>query len=245
MPGLRNSKSAAGGPNRLGRTMLTFWRRLRLLIRELGWVGTLLFGVDRLLRRLRPQSGLVYYRFVAQPLAAQARLPEGRARHYVFRLVEAPDAALDALQRPASVLAARFAQGAQCLLATRAQALVGCIWFVRGSYREDEVRVDYHLPRDGSCVWDFDVFVAPTERLGFLFARQWDVFDALLRPQGVTHSISRINGFNRRSLASHHSLGAQDCGWALFVCLGGTQMMLSGVRPYVAVGGRPELSLRP
>jgi hypothetical protein len=155
------------------------------------------------------------------------------------------DPALAVLGRPSAVLAERFAQGAQCLLATREQALVGCIWCVRGVYREDEVRVDYVLPPTGDCVWDFDVFVAPGERLGFLFARQWDVFDAGLRAQGLRYSISRINAFNQRSLASHRALGARDCGWALFVCLGPAQLMLSDQAPYVALGGRPRLQIHP
>lgn len=225
--------------------MQTFWRRLRQLIRELGWPGAALYAADRLLRRLRPHDGLVYYRFLAQPLAGMARLPEGRGRCYAFRLLQGQDPALDALPRPPAVLDARFAQGAQCLLASRDQALAGCIWFVCGTYHEDEVRVDYVLPNDGSCIWDFDVFVAPPERLGFLFARQWDVLDALLRPRGVRHSLCRINGLNRHSLASHRHLGARDCGWALFVCLGGAQLMLSDLPPYVALGGRPQLAPRP
>ena len=74
---------------------------------------------------------------------------------------------------------------------------------------------------------------------------QWDVLDALLRPAGVRYSVSRINAFNPRSLASHRSLGASDCGWALFVCLGPAQAMVSGVWPHVAWGGRPRLHIGP
>jgi hypothetical protein len=187
----------------------------------------------------------VYYRFLSQPLQDKPRLPPGRGQQFAFRWLQAMDPALTVLGRPAPVLAERFAQGAQCLLATRAQALVGCIWCVRSVYREDEVRVDYVLPPAGDCVWDFDVFVAPLERLGYLFARQWDVFDAALWPQGVRYSISRINAFNQRSLASHRALGARDCGWALFVCLGAAQLMLSDQAPYVRLGGRPRLQIHP
>ena len=223
----------------------TLWHRLRFLVRELGAPAAALYGLDRLVRRLHAPSGLVFYRFFAQPLLAQARLPPGRGRHFAFRLLQSADPASLALGRPGAVIAQRFAQGAQCLLATRDGALVGCIWFVRGRYYEDEVRVDYVLPEGGHCVWDFDVFVAPSERLGFLFARQWDAFDALLRPEGVRYSVSRINAFNQRSVASHRSLGAADCGWALFVRLGPAQAMVSGVWPYVALGGRPRLHIGP
>ncbi len=127
------------------------------------------------------------------------------------------------------------------------ERLVGCIWFVREHYVEDEVRADYWLPTDGSCVWDFDVFVAESERLGFLFAKLCDTLDARLRAQGVTSTVSRINGFNQRSLASHRSLGAADCGWALFLRLGLLEVMLSSLRPHFRGGlrKRPALWLAP
>lgn len=211
-------------------------------MRERGWRAALLHGADRLLRCLHGSWGVVGYRFLAQPLRTQARVPARRAQAFAFRVLQSPEPALAALGRPDAVLAQRFAQGAQCLLGTRDGALAGCIWFVRQRYCEDEVRVDYLLPAD--CVWDFDVYVAAPERLGFLFARQWDALDALLRPQGLRHSLSRVNVQNRHSLASHRSLGARDVGWAVFVRLGARQLMLSSVSPYVALGGRPALRMR-
>lgn len=219
--------------------------RLKLLIRELGVIAAMLYAVDRLLRLASPHSKIVCYRLVAQPLRAQPRLEPNRGKAFNFRLLDKAEPVLAALDRPPEVIARRFAQGAQCLMATRNQALVGCIWFVRQAYLEDEVRVDYVLPPQGHCVWDFDVFVAPSERLGLLFAKQWDVFDALLLPSGVRYSVSRINAFNQRSLASHLRLGAHDCGWAVFLCLGPLQWMLSSVSPYVAWGGRPQLHIQP
>ncbi|MDP1999525.1 MAG: hypothetical protein Q8K22_08025 [Rhodoferax sp.] len=155
------------------------------------------------------------------------------------------DPVLDGLDRPESVLCDRFAQGAQCLLATKEGSVAGCIWFVRTAYSEDEVRVDYLLPLSGDCVWDFDVYVAEAQRLGYLFARQWDAFDALLQPQGVRYTVSRINAFNQRSMASHESMGAHGCGRALFICLGRWQVMVSDRRPYLALGGRPKLHIGP
>lgn len=218
-------------------------RRIKLLIRELGLWTTVAYFVDRLLRHINRNSGLYYYHFVAQPLAEHPRLPLTRGRGFSFRLLLAHDPVLDALARPLEVLRQRFVQGAQCQVATRNDSLVGCIWFVRGVYAEDEVRVDYLLPQDGSCVWDFDVYVADSERLGFLFAKQWDVFDGQLKPQGVRYTLSRINAFNQRSLASHRSLGAQVCGSALFLRLGQFQFMLSNKRPFIAFGGRPKLRI--
>lgn len=220
-------------------------RRLGLLIRELGASAAFWYVLDRFLRRVSSQSGFNYYLFVAQPLADKPRLSPTRGKAFAFRLLQGYEPILDSLDRPTAVLRQRFAQGAQCLLATKNEALVGCIWFVRGAYSEDEVNVDYLLPSDGQCVWDFDVFVTESERLGFLFAKQWDAFDALLKPQGIRYTVSRINAFNQRSVASHRALGAKDCGSALFLRLGRVQVMLSNQSPFIAFGGRPKLHIDP
>ena len=219
--------------------------RIQRLVDELGASTAFLYLCDRLLRRVNAHCGLRYYRFLAQPIASEPRLPPARGQSFSFRLLTDMESLLDSLDRPQAVMRNRFAQGAQCLLATKNEVLAGCIWFVRGAYAEDEVRVDYLLPMSGDCVWDFDVYVAEAQRLGYLFARQWDAFDALLKPQGVRYTVSRINAFNQRSMASHRSLGAHDCGRALFICLGPLQAMVSDRRPYVALGGRPKLHIGP
>lgn len=224
---------------------LVVWHRFKLLVRELGPSTTFLYLLNRLFRRVNNKFGFYYYFFVAQPVADQPRLPSTRGRKFSFHLLTEFAPILNSLDRPSAVIRQRFSQGAQCLLATKNDAVVGCIWFIPNAYAEDEVRVDYLLPRDNRCVWDFDVFVTESERLGFLFAKQWDAFDALLKPQGISHTVSRINAFNQRSNASHRSLGAQECGWALFLCMGPFQWMLSSQRPFVAFGGRPALHVGP
>lgn len=223
--------------------ILSVWQRLNSLVHELGASTALLYLLDRLLRRISKTSGFYYYRFVAQPLAEKARLPLTRGKAFTFRLLHVSDPVLNRLDRPSAVIDRRFIQGAKCLVTTKNEVLVGCIWFIHGAYEEDEVRVDYLLPQDGCCVWDFDVFVVESERLGFLFAKQWDAFDALLKPQGIRYTVSRINAFNQRSVGSHRSLGAQDCGRALFLRFGSFQWMVSNQRPFVAFGGRPKLHI--
>ena len=219
--------------------------RINRLVHELGASTAFLYLCDRLLRQINANCGLRYYYFLAQPLASEPRIPHTKGKSFSFRLLTDMEPPLDNLDRPQAVIRNRFAQGAQCLLSTKNEVLAGCIWFVRGTYAEDEVRVDYLLPPSGDCVWDFDVYVAEAQRLGYLFARQWDAFDALLKPQGVRYTVSRINAFNQRSMASHRSLGAHDCGRALFICLGPWQAMVSDRFPYVAVGGRPKLHIGP
>lgn len=223
----------------------SFWMRLRRLRHELGTFNACLYVADQLIRRADRHSGLHHYRFFAQPVAQTPRLPAHRGNSFSFRLIEAPDVILEDLGRPSTVISERFAQGSQCLAATKNGGLVGCIWFVKESYAEDEVRADYLLPTQGNCVWDFDVFVKESERLGFLFAKQWDVFDALLAPQGIRYTLSRISAFNQRSISSHRSLGAHDCGGALFLILGKLQIMLALQSPFLALGGRPRLLVEP
>lgn len=225
--------------------MLSVWQRMRRLVRELGASVAFFYVLNRLLRRIGGENGIHYYLFVAQPLADKPRLPPTRGKAFTFRVLDAPDPVLDNLQRPAAVILNRFSQGARCLVATKNEALVGCIWFVRHGYAEDEVVADYILPSDDCCVWDFDVFVAESERLGFLFVKLWDQFDLLLKPMGVGFTVSRINAFNQRSVASHCGLGAKVCGRALFLHLGRLQLMVSSESPFFAIGGRPSLQVGP
>lgn len=220
---------------------LALWQRLKQLVHNLGWRVSALYAVHGLLQRAPVRSGLVCYRFLVQPVLLHARLGPSRGQHYALRLLSHVEPVLAALDRPPAVIAQRFADGAQCLLATRGQNLAGCIWFVRGTHHEDEVRVDYVLKPD--CVWDFDVYVAPPERMTCLFARQWDELHTLLRQSGIACSLSRVNLLNRQSLAAHRRMGAIDNGWAIFLCIGSRQLMLSSLRPFVGVGGRPRLHM--
>ena len=220
-------------------------RQLISLVRELGLGASVLYLLNRLLQRINNKYGVYYYLFVAQPLTEKPRLPVTRGKGYAFRLMVCSDLALEMLDRPPAVIRERFRRGARCLAAFKNEALVGWIWFIHECYLEDEVRVKYVLPEDGGCVWDFDVFVSESERLGFLFAKQWDAFDSMLKPQGVHHTLSRINAFNQRSLASHRSLGAKVCGRALFLRIGSLQWMLASQRPFIAFGGVPSLRLSP
>jgi hypothetical protein len=230
-------------PNRAMTVRLAL--KIKALVHELGLGTSVLYMVDKLLRRI-PGWGIYDYHFVAQDLSDKPRLTIGRGKKYELQWLSGFDPLLSELDRPESVFIDRFAQGAECLAATRDGRLVGCIWHVRDRYIEDEVRVDFLL-QDKRLVWDFDVFVADSERLGFLFARMWDVFDARLRSQGAERSLSRINGFNARSMHSHRRLGAQPVGWATFVKLGQLQLMVASKAPYLHLSGsrRPRLGFAP
>lgn len=222
----------------------SLWGRFRTTYRQLGFARTMTYTADRLLRALSPAYGLYLYQFVAQPLADRPRLPPTRGKAFSFRLLDAPEPLLDALGRPAAVIAQRFAQGTRCLAALKEERLVGCIWFARKHFMEDEVRIDYQLPPDGSCVWDFDVFVTESERAGFLFPKLWDAFDGQLKADGVILTLSRINSLNQHSLASHRRLGASDCGWAMILRLKSFELMVSDLAPYLTAGTRKRQPLQ-
>jgi hypothetical protein len=111
-------------------------QRFRLLVQELGVATTLLYLMDRLLRRINNGCSLYYYHFVTQPLADKPRLPPTRGKAFAFRLLQTPEPVLGSLDRPPVVINERFIQGAQCLVATKNEVLVGCIWFIRGAYVE-------------------------------------------------------------------------------------------------------------
>ena len=103
------------------------------------------------------------------------------------------------------------------------------------------------LPSAASAAWDFDVYVAPAYRLSRAFGRLWDAANEELRSEGVRWCHSRISAFNLSSIAVHEKLGARQVGWAGFLCLGGFQLMVSSLKPWVHVS-RSELrkcALRP
>jgi hypothetical protein len=219
----------------------TLINKVKALVHELGIGTSVLYLFDKMLRRI-PGWGICDYRFFAQNLSDCPRLAVGRSKKYELYWLSKPEPQLTDLGRPVSVILDRFSQGAQCLIAMRDGRLAGCIWYVRNEYIEDEVRVDFVLP-DKRLVWDFDVYIAHSDRLGFLFARMWDVFDAKVRSEGAVITLSRINGFNSRSINSHLRLGAQIVGRALFFQFGRLQLMVASQSPYLhlAWSGRAKL----
>ena len=213
--------------------LVTKFRRTIVL---LGWWNTVLFVVSRIVdtvtaSRLR----LVKYYFVAQPVTAlSARGYSGISRTGSFTLswVGADCPFFAQVERPSSVLAARFAQGARCLLATYGSGeFAGFLWFMIGPYDEDEVRARFIPQPDGRAAWDFDVAIAPRFRMGRLFSYLWQAAQAEMAASGVVFSFSRISAFNAASLASHQRLGAHIVGQATFLYVGRLQWMVSSMRP--------------
>lgn len=211
---------------------------LRHTLVQLGWRNAALYWLGRVLARASAGRWRVHrYHFVAQYLG-DAPLAGVRGRDIEIR----PHAALPAgYPRPAAVVEARQAQGAHSLQAWRQGRLAGFLWLVDGAYQEDEVRARFALASTASC-WDFDVWVAPDQRLGLTFARLWDAARAQLRQRGVCWTCSRISAFNPGSLRAHAALGPglTRLGSAVFICCGNWQWMFSSLAPHFHLSRAPS-----
>jgi hypothetical protein len=188
----------------------------------------------------RGRVRIIKYYFMAQPIDASAADPGSRG---TFDIAFAtPDSTLfSQFDRPAGVIAARFAKGARCIAATDSEArLAGFLWYVVGPYDEDEVRARFVPKPDGRSAWDFDVTIAPRYRMGRLFASIWRRASIEMAASGVRHTLSRISAFNVASLASHQRLGARRLGSALFVCIGRVQLMRGTLAPRWHLSWREE-----
>jgi hypothetical protein len=176
---------------------------------------------------------------MAQPVGKKANLPPHRGRSIHVRLVPEENLAVKEFPRPQAVIRRRYRQGAMCLGAFNNDALAGYLWLILGAYDEDEVRCRFVLGPVKEVAWDFDVYVWPNYRSGFVFARLWDEANAYLRKRSIRWTLSRVSAFNRMSRESHRRLGAVEVGSALFLVLGRWQFMLSTCQPYIHISSGP------
>lgn len=204
---------------------------LRRTYSELGWLNTALYGLARVLERLSGgRWALFRYYFVAQ-YVSDAPLTPMRGADIEIVAPGANDPLPAGYPRPAHVVRDRYAQGAQTLAAWRNGQLAGFLWMITDAYQEDEVRVRYRLT-SSRAGWDFDVWVRPEERLGWVFRRLWEAARQHLRRRGVRWTCSRISAFNPASLRAHAQIGTVRLGHAVFLRCGAWQWMFSSLRPY-------------
>jgi hypothetical protein len=205
--------------------------KLRANAAAMGRGNAFLYALSRVLDTLfANRVRIVKYYFVAQPVAASAEPVRSRSFSFAWAPPDSP--LFSQVERPASIIAARFAQGARCLAATIDGAqLAAFLWFVVGPYDEDEVRARFVPVPEGRTAWDFDVTIMPRYRMGRLFGYLWRLACNELAAHGVAQSVSRISAFNPVSLASHRRLGARVIGQALFLCIGRCELMRSSASP--------------
>jgi hypothetical protein len=219
--------------------------RGQALFREHGRLGGWLYLLHRALQALSGgRAGVVAYVLVGQPIGSGALAGVKPHPDTVVRPVLPGDPVIAAFPRPPEVIAARFAQGADCHVAEHKGRFAGHIWLAHGRYTEDEVRCEYHWADQPPCVWDYDVYVEPEYRLGRAMGRLWRGVDDALSARGVAWTLSRISRFNAASLNAHARLGARRCGWITVLVLGRWQLALMPHKPWVhgsGPGGRGPL----
>lgn len=227
--------------------MTSFLARFRSATAELGALNAWLYAAGRALAALTGgRARLFKYYFVEQPVAAKDFLPASRGRNIALRWLTAYDPVL-ASTRPSAVLHERFAGGAVCLVAEIEGRFCGFLWINLDCYREDEVRSIYRPIPSGQSAWDFDVYIEPAQRMGFVFLRMWDECNRFLRERGVRSTFSRISAFNPGSIAAHSRLGTRRVGSAIFLRAGSLELLACDFRPYVHLSwskaGTPTLRL--
>lgn len=235
-----NSRYDTGRIAPVAEVNMSSYRKLRQAVAELGILDATLYAASRTLPGLWRGLALHKYIFVAQPVASVSKLPAHRGQSIKVRLVEEGDPVLESFPVPSRVIAARYRQGATCMAAFREEKLVCYAWTVRGPYQEDEVRSRFVPLPAGSSAWDFDVYVAPAERLGMGFSRLWDAVNEQLARSGVHWTMSRISAFNAPSLRSHTRLGARKVGSATYLVIGKQQVMFATIPPFVHFSRRAD-----
>ena len=213
---------------------------------ELGLREALWYGFGRALQRLPGSPKLFRYALVRQPVDNGVPAPL-RGKGIDVRILSEPSTELDLLGLDRAAQRHRYAQKALCFAAFQGAVPIGCLWICLGPYEEDEVRCRFVPLPAGRVSWDLGVYVVPSHRAGFAFARLWGEANAYLRQRGVQATLSRIATVNRTSLASHARLGAKRIGTATFLRLWGAQIMIATVPRYFHVSlsqaQRPELRL--
>jgi hypothetical protein len=223
---------------------------IRESLNSFGWVNGSLYVVARALdKATRGGCRIFKYYFVAQPVPLRPETAFSlRTKTRIFQ-VSAGDGIIRHFPRPAEIVAKRFADGALCFVAERADELVGFIWIKQEKYSEDEVRCLYLLDPATQLVWDFDAYVAPQFRMSRAFAQLWEAVNRFLSDNGYRWTVSRISAFNKHSIASHRRLGAVHLHTGLFVTAGAFQLSLFSCAPYIHIAvnrtGCPEISFRP
>lgn len=225
------------------------WSRASALRRSIGLVDGLLYGLDRVSARLtRNRIRLRCYYLVAQPVPEADWLPPGRGGRIEVRRIMPQDIPAADFSRPREVIEDRYRQGSICFAAFCEGRMVGFIWLLLATYREDEVHCWFRPEPAATAAWDFDVYVDPAWRIGPTFGRLWDEANRYFRAYGVRWTMSRISAFNGPSVASHRRLRARFLGRANFLMLGRLQIMLANVAPYVYASldpnGGPTLAVR-
>ena len=187
------------------------------------------------LRRFCPFFSIGKYYLVAQPTTEERLLPEKWGKGVSVQQIDHYHPLVSRLPRPRDEIIRRFAGGALCFLATRQDRIIGHLWITQSAYREPFHRCEYMLQPPGRTAWDFDMWITPDDRIGFVFARLWDRCNSYLREQGVTWTCSRVSAFNAASLKAHERLGMRVMHTLFYLGAGPVELLIADVAPFIAL----------
>jgi hypothetical protein len=214
--------------------------RPKSVVAELGWLTGALYVVGTALRRFCPFVSIERYYVVAQPVTARRLLPEKRGKSILVLQIDHDHPLISRLPRPREEMVRRFAGGAVCFLATREDRIIGHLWITQSPYREPEHRCEFVLQASGRTAWDFDMWIAPDERLGPAFARLWDQCNSYLQKRGVTWTCSRVSAFKSASLKAHERLGMRVMHSLFYLGAGPVELLIADVAPFFALSFSPR-----
>jgi hypothetical protein len=214
--------------------------RPKSVVAGLGWFTGTLYVVAIALRRFCPFISIEQYYVVAQPVTARRLLPEKRGKGILVLQIERDHPLIPQLQRPRDEIVRRFAGGAVCFVATREDRIIGHLWVTQSPYREPVHRCKFSPQPPGRTAWDFDMWIAPDERLGLAFARLWDQCNSYLRERGVTWTCSRVSAFNPASLKAHERLGMRVMHSLIYLGAGPVELLIADVAPFLALSFSPR-----
>jgi hypothetical protein len=214
--------------------------RLKSLFAGLDWITGTMHVIAVALRRLCPFFSLEKFYIVAQPVPGKRLLPENRGKSIAILQIDRDHPLLSSLSRPRDEIARRFAGGAVCFLATREDRIIGHLWITRSPYREPFHRCEFTLREPDRTAWDFDMWIAPDERLGLAFARLWSECNSYLREHGVSWTCSSMSAFNPASLKAHQRLGMRVMHSVFYLGAGRVELLIADVAPYFVLSFSPR-----
>ncbi len=209
--------------------------RVKAAVRAFGWGTATLYALSRALNRFCPYFSIGKYYVVARPTSYQRLLTADRDTGIMVLQITGDHPLIDALPRQRDEIARRFAGGAVCFLATRDNRVTGHLWVTLSPYREPFHRCEFAPQPPGRSAWDFDMWIAPEERLGFTFARLWDQCNSYLLGKGVSWTCSCVSAFNLSAIRAHQRMGMRKMHTLVFWSVGPVELLLANVAPYIAL----------
>jgi hypothetical protein len=202
-------------------------------LREFGALLGLLYIIDRVLSAVSPHARLFVYEIMVQPISSTPLVPLRWMKNLAFREIDRGDPLVASMPARDDIKENRYRQRAKCLGAFKAEKFIGYIWFVSGSYEEDEVNCTFVVTPEKESVFDFDLYLFPEHRMGLAFVSLWSGANEYLHSRGVKYTYSRVSRFNVASRRAHARLGWQRVCTSVVLKLWRFEAMVATIFPYV------------